>query len=88
MQRPGRVPVRPARLLLLILLPLAGCAGSPERVAPVIVPAELRRCAPEPPTPASLPDDAALVDWIEDVRAAGADCRGVLASVVTLLPPP
>ena len=72
----------PALLLPLCGLLWTGCAPAPP---PVVVPASLLSCAPEPAVPQS-PDDTALARLIVDLAEAGADCRARLAAVRMVMP--
>ena len=71
-----------ALLLLLSVVILVSCADAPQRmVVRTVLPEALTRCQPEPPPPAAVPDDRALIAWVEGVRTAGEDCRSVVSRV-------
>lgn len=75
----------PARLLLLLLLPLTACEAGPAVLVRQEVPPPLLACRPAPEPPPDPMTDTALALWIVDLSAAGEDCRTRLHRVKELL---
>jgi len=80
-----------ALLLLCSALPLAACASKlAPPVPPVVVrkelvpqpiPGDLLTCAPQPEKPGESATQRDVGQFIIDLAAAGADCRGKVAAV-------
>jgi hypothetical protein len=64
-----------------------GCGQTQTVLAPrTEVPASLLTCSAQP-VPGTVTNDTDLTDWIQDLAAAGADCRSKLQHVGEIVNP-